>query len=169
MRRVLVIGCGGAGKSTLARQLGPILGLEVIHLDTHFWKPGWVETPDAEWDEIVRDLTRREAWIMDGNYSRTLPLRLAAADTVLFLDFARWRCMARVVRRVMRHRGRTRADLGERCPEHWDLAFLRWVWGFKKRSRPRLIEMLARCRDSHRIEVLRSPGAVKRFVQSLSA
>ncbi|MBW4425057.1 MAG: hypothetical protein KME50_11545 [Nostoc desertorum CM1-VF14] len=71
MKKILIIGSGGAGKSTLARELGTILGLEVIHLDTWYWNPGWVETPKAKWQSIIQSLTLRECWIMDGNYSNT--------------------------------------------------------------------------------------------------
>ncbi len=83
MRRVLVIGSGGAGKSTFARRLGDILQIDVIHLDTFYWRPGWVETPKPEWREIVLGLVQRESWIMDGNFSGTLEQRLEACDTVI--------------------------------------------------------------------------------------
>jgi adenylate kinase family enzyme len=68
MRRVLVIGSGGAGKSTFSVALGKRLELPVIHLDAHFWRPGWVETPKPEWRERVAQLAARDAWVMDGNY-----------------------------------------------------------------------------------------------------
>jgi adenylate kinase family enzyme len=87
---VLVIGPGGAGKSTVAKRLGRILSLEVIHLDKFYWKPGWIEAPKEEWDVPIERLLAGESWIMDGNYSRTLERRLKSADTVVFLDFARY-------------------------------------------------------------------------------
>ncbi|MHC0064340.1 hypothetical protein ACWATR_15805 [Nostoc sp. UIC 10890] len=87
MKKILIIGSGGAGKSTLARELGTILGLEVIHLDVWYWNPGWVETPKTKWQSIIQDLTLRESWIMDGNYSGTLDIRLSVADTVFFVKF----------------------------------------------------------------------------------
>lgn len=93
MERVAIIGPGGAGKSTLARQLGAITGVPVIHLDREHWKPGWVETPAAEWEERVRELAAAERWIIDGNYGGTLDVRLDRADTVVFLDFGRFRCL----------------------------------------------------------------------------
>ena len=87
MRRVLVIGSGGAGKSRFAVALGRRLGLPVIHLDAHFWHAGWVETPAAEWRERRwRSWSAGEAWVMDGNYGGTMAQRLATCDTVIFLD-----------------------------------------------------------------------------------
>ena len=76
-RRVVVTGMAGAGKSTFARQLSAKTGLLVIHLDVHFWKPGWVEPSDKEWRDVQSALLAGEAWIADGNYHETLDLRLA--------------------------------------------------------------------------------------------
>lgn len=85
MRKVLVIGSGGAGKTTFAKRLSKILNIEVIHLDALYWNPGWVETPELEWRKIVEGLIVRDSWIMDGNYSGTLDLRIKACDTVIIL------------------------------------------------------------------------------------
>src|SRR5688572_30960534 len=78
MKRILVIGSGGAGKSTFARRLGKILSIEVIHLDSIYWRPGWIETPKQEWKKRVEHLIAGDSWIMDGNYSGTLQLRFEA-------------------------------------------------------------------------------------------
>ena len=75
MRKILVIGSGGAGKSTFAKRLGTHLKIKVIHLDALYWKPGWVETPKAEWLKRVEELLKEGSWIMDGNYSGTLDAR----------------------------------------------------------------------------------------------
>lgn len=85
MKRVLIIGSSGSGKSTLARQLGAKLELPVVHLDRHYWHPGWVYI-HYEWQRTVAKLVQREEWIIDGNYRSTLEMRLEAADSVVFLD-----------------------------------------------------------------------------------
>jgi adenylate kinase family enzyme len=79
MKKVLVIGSGGAGKSVFARQLGQVLNIDVVHLDALYWHPGWAETPRAEWRKVIEGLVRRDAWIIDGNYSNTLDFRLEAS------------------------------------------------------------------------------------------
>ena len=95
-RRVVVTGMAGAGKSTFARQLAAKTGLPVIHLDVHFWKPGWVEPSYQEWRAVQSTLLAGEEWIADGNYHETLDLRLERADTVVYLDTQWWVCAARV-------------------------------------------------------------------------
>ncbi len=166
-RRVLVIGCGGAGKSTLSRALGERLGLKVIHLDVHFWKPGWIQTPDDEWTAIMDELVAGDAWIIDGSFQNTLAQRIARADTVLFLDTPRWRCIVRAIRRVIRYRGRNRPDLAEGCVERWDWGFLFWIWTYKKRTRPGVLATLAQHESTHRIAVLNNNRQVKRFLASI--
>ena len=66
MRRIAIVGSTGAGKSTLARQLGEVTGLAVVHLDALYWRPGWVPTPDEEWDAVVKEVASKESWIIDG-------------------------------------------------------------------------------------------------------
>jgi adenylate kinase family enzyme len=103
-RRVVVTGIAGAGKSTFSRALSAKTGLPVVHLDYFFWQPGWVAPPEHEWRERQRDLTIGDAWILDGNYSETLDLRLERADTAVFLDTSRWVCAWRALVRGVRNR-----------------------------------------------------------------
>jgi adenylate kinase family enzyme len=164
MKKVLVIGPGGAGKSTLARELGTLLNINVIHLDGLYWHPGWIETPRAEWRKLIEELLRRDAWIIDGNYSNTFDLRLEACDTVIFLDIARPICLWRVLKRAILYRGRTRPDMAEGCHERLDLGFIRWVWRYKSRTRPRMIEMLGQLSQGKRVIWLQSQAEIKRFL-----
>ncbi len=86
LKRILVIGSGGSGKTTFARRLAERTKLPLIHLDALYWRPGWDPTPDEEWRAKVAELVNTPAWIMDGNYGGTLNIRLAACDAVVFLD-----------------------------------------------------------------------------------
>ena len=104
MNRVVVIGSGGAGKSTFATRLGERTGLPVVHLDRHYWGAGWVPMDDEPWAATVRALAAADRWIIDGNYSGTMAIRFERADTVVFLDLPRVPCVLSVVWRSMRHR-----------------------------------------------------------------
>ncbi len=163
MKRVLVIGSGGAGKSTFARRLGARLGLEVIHLDKVYWRAGWVETPKDEWKLTVAALCAREAWVMDGNYSGTLDIRLAACDTVIFLDLPRAVCLWRVLRRAAMYRNSSRPDMAVGCREKIDLKFLHWVWSYPTRRRPSVLARLDKIAADRRVIRLRSDAEVERF------
>ena len=100
MKRILIIGSGGAGKTTLARQLGKLLDLPVVHLDALYWQPGWTETPKQVWNDKIQDLLLQDSWVMDGNYGGTLDQRIVAADTIIFLDISRLTCLFRVIKTI---------------------------------------------------------------------
>ncbi|HKG12138.1 MAG TPA: DNA topology modulation protein [Pyrinomonadaceae bacterium] len=166
MRRVLVIGSGGAGKSTFAERLGGRTGLPVIHLDSLFWRAGWQETPRDEWAARVDELLKGGEWIMDGNYGGTLERRLAACDTVVFLDLPRALCLWRIIRRSMRYRGRTRPDMAEGCHERMTREFVRWVWDYPRTRRPGVLKKLGEMREGQKVFRLRSRREVMRFLEA---
>lgn len=167
MRKVLVIGSGGSGKSTFAARLGKRTRLPVIHLDTLFWHAGWQETPREEWAALVEELLKGDEWIMDGNYGGTMERRLAACDTVVFLDLPRTLCLWRVVARSMRYRGRTRPDMPEGCNERLTWEFVRWVWDYPRARRPGVLKKLSELKGGQKVFHLRSTREVLRFLEAL--
>ncbi len=166
MERILIIGCGGAGKSTLARQLGEKLNLPVVHLDKLHWKPGWVEESQEEFDRKLALELEKPRWIIDGNFNRTMPQRLRKCDTIIYLDFSRWTCLMGVIKRVITTYGTVRPDMGEGCPEQFDLEFLRWVWNYNKNNRERNYQLLNEATHVQKI-VLKNRRMVKQFLNNL--
>jgi adenylate kinase family enzyme len=162
MRKIVVIGSGGSGKSTFARRLGASLELEVIHLDSIYWSAGWVEMPKPEWRKTVEELLKGNAWIMDGNYSGTLETRLEACDTVIFLDLSRVVCIWRLLKRAVLYRNERRPDMAAGCPERLNWEFIKWVWEYRTRSRPKIVKLLEA--TSKQVIWLRSPEEVERFL-----
>ena len=169
MERISIIGSGGAGKSTLAVRLGEILRLPVIHLDRLHWRPGWVEPPKEEWRRKAEEIVTAERWIIDGNFGGTMDIRLAASDTIVFLDFPRAICTWRVIKRRIKYRKGTRPDMGEGCPEKLDLEFVGWVWNFASHTKPAIEERLGRLPADKRLIRLTSPRAVKKFLLDAEA
>ncbi|HET6499949.1 MAG TPA: DNA topology modulation protein FlaR [Amycolatopsis sp.] len=136
----------------------------VFHLDRHYWRPGWVPAPDDEFRATQCALVAGERWIIDGNYSSSLDLRLPAADTIVFFDFPRRRCLLRVAVRTARGWGRDGQAPG--CFERIDLAFLRWMWHWHRDTRPRVLARLAEHGRGARQVLLSTPREVTGFLDA---
>jgi hypothetical protein len=150
MRRVVILGRGGAGKSVLARHLSELTGIPAIELDGLFWQQGAAPAPAEVWVARNRELVAGERWIIDGDlgpYDAGLSSRLAAADTIIVLDFGFLRCAWRTLRR-----GREQA-------EYWG-----WVWSYRRHSLPRLRIAIAAHLPRAQVHVLRDPAMVRRFL-----
>jgi len=167
LNRLLIIGSPGAGKSTISKQLSHMLQLPVIHLDRYYWKPNWVACSKDEWSEQLRQFTAEDEWIIDGDYTSTLDMRLERADGVIFMDMPRLLCLYRVIKRRIRYHGRTREDLNEECPEALDFAFLRLVWSYGSRKRAVIMKKLSSVQDSKQIFVVRSRREAKVLIKQL--
>lgn len=169
MKRIMVVGNAGAGKSTFARRLGGKLALPVIHLDSHFWRPGW-QIPDTQaWRQQLAALAALPEWVMDGNYINTFDIRIPRADGLVWLDYPRGTCMRRVLMRTIMGYGRTRSDLAEGCPDRFDIAFLRYVWNFPVKQRPRIVADIAQFGGHLRAIRLGSDRDVDNFVTTVGA
>lgn len=169
MQRVLIIGSGGSGKSTLARKLGKVTGLPVIHLDVEYWRPTWTETPDDEWQLRISELVKGERWIMDGNFGGTMDIRFAAADTIVFLDLPTHVCIWRIIDRAIgtRDGGRSRPDMAPGCEEKLDPPFIEWVYHYRERTRPLVLERLDAVRESKTVVHLTSSRAAEAWLRGL--
>lgn len=165
MKKVVVIGSGGSGKSTFSRQLGEVTGLPVVHLDKLYWHAGWVKTSADEWESIVRRELEKPEWIMDGNFGGTREMRMRAADTIILLDLPRWLCMWRILKRSLKYYGRTRPDMTDGCNERLDLEFILWVWNYRSASRKRAMFELEKIGEK-KIFILKSRKAVAQFLET---
>jgi adenylate kinase family enzyme len=169
-RRVVVTGLAGAGKSTFSRALATKTGLPVIHLDVHFWKPGWVAPSDDEWREKQRALLAGDEWIADGNYHETLELRLARADSVVFLDTPWWVCASRAfVRGIRRPAGTVMPDGCDDSPwrrlrDEWRLVWL--IWRARNTDRAVELEIVSAHADRLVVHVLRTKRSVRDLLRS---
>ena len=169
MRRVAVTGPAGAGKSHLAAQLGSVLSLPVIHLDTLYWKPGWVRTPEAEWVEAQRLALAGESWIVDAQYDDMLPGWFEAADTIVFIDASLLQCLWRVSRRRLDARPAKGVPAGSE-PSSAPRAlskFLRNHWQYRRTVRPELVADLERRRQGQRVVVVRRGADLRNFLAGI--
>lgn len=162
MQKVLVIGCPGSGKSTFARRLQALTGLPLIYLDRLYWNADktWVsqETLDAR----IETALAGDRWIIDGNYTRTLELRLQACDTVFFLDYPLELCLQSVAQRI----GTVRPDMPW-VEEKLDPEFADFIRAFPQTTRPNILTLLERYRD-RAIYIFHSRAEADAFLDRLS-
>lgn len=173
-QRILVLGNGGSGKSTLTRKLAHERGLPAIHLDQHFWRPGWISPTAEDFRQTVKRLAENDRWVMDGNYSQTLDLRIPRADLIILCNVNRVVCLKRAVLRMLKARTGTkldsvsphlsrflnfaRPDMAPSCQEKFDWEFYNWIWNYPARALPKIAAALELYRAWDRTVVVDATG-----------
>lgn len=147
MKKIIIMGGNGSGKTTFARELSAKLGLPLVHLDKLYWQDNWQARPKNEFDTLLLNELKKEEWILDGNMNRTIPMRLNYCDTVFYFDFSTVRCLLGVTSRVIKNYGKTRPDMGGNCPERFDFDFYRNILLFNHKHRKNYYKMLNNCTD----------------------
>ena len=161
MKRIMIIGCPGSGKSTFARSLTAKTGLPLYYLDMMYWNPDRTIKPKEEFRAALRETVALTEWIIDGNYNSTLELRLEACDTVIFLDYPLEVCLSGVEER----RGKPRPDMPWVETEP-DLEFIEFITKFNEESRPRIVGLLEQYKNKNVI-VFTSRGEADEYLRRL--
>ena len=167
MDRIAIIGCGGSGKSRLARSLGTTLGITPVHLDGLYYDRDWKPLNKEQFAALQRDLVAEPRWIIDGNYASTLPIRLAAADMVIFLDLPARACLRGIIQRRLRHGGGQHDAVGVYDRITWN--FIRYIAGYRKQMAPRVRQLIAGHAGDAQVVVLRSRHAAQRYLADVAA
>ena len=144
MKRIMIIGCPGSGKSTFARALAAKKGLPLYYLDMMYWNPDRTTKPKEEFRAALRETVSLPEWIIDGNYGSTLEIRMEVCDTVIFLDYPVEVCIAGVEER----RGKPRPDMPWVEVEP-DLEFIEFIKKYNEESRPKVIELLEKYKEKN--------------------
>ena len=160
MKKVIVIGCPGGGKSTFARALSEKTGLPIYHLDMIYWNPDKTTVPRDVFDARLGEILRRGEWIIDGNYARTMERRLAAADTVFFLDMPLETCLEGIRSR----RGKPRSDMPW-ADNETDEEFISFVRDFEASSKPKILELFEKYPDKNVI-VFRDHNEIDEYLRA---
>lgn len=164
MRAIMICGCGGSGKSALARTLGQRLSLPVTHLDMEFYDQDWNPLDQETFAQRQRNLVAQPEWILDGNYAGTMPIRLAAADAVVFLDLPARTCLWGILQRRRQHRGNDVLSRHLRGRLSW--GFVKYILGYRRTMRPKVEALIAE-HATGRVTTLRSRRQVRQFLRSL--
>lgn len=165
--KVLIVGCGGAGKSTLAVDMGKRFGLPIVHLDKLWWLPNWQNRSEREFDAMLAAELEKNAWIIEGNYFRTFKTRLKYADFCIFLDYDTELCVRSAYERAEKYKGMTRPDMTDGCPEQIDDEFNNWISTFKENVRPSMLSELKK--SSAPYIVFRTREATAKWLDNFSS
>ena len=169
MKRILIIGNAGSGKTTFALELAEKTGLPLVHLDKLYWKGCWEHTAREEFDVVLQKELEKSEWIIDGNFNRTISHRLNYCDTVFYFDLPITTCLAGITKRTIMSYGRTRSDMGGDCPEYFDrqkLSLYRNVILFNKQHREEYKQLLDST-DGVEVIVFKSRRQVRKYLKSL--
>ena len=164
MRRILIIGNAGSGKSTFAKALAKKTGLPLVHLDQLYWNGHWEHVSREEFDILLQAELEKPQWIIDGNFDRTLPHRLQYCDHVFFFDIPTWLCLWGITKRLLTNYGKTRSDMGGCCPERFDknkISLYKNVFSFNRQHRKDYYKLL----ENSNVTVFRSRKQIRDFLK----
>ncbi len=167
MKRIVFLGCAGSGKSTFSKRLGEKLNIPVTHLDTLYWKPGWVEEEKEIFIKKQLEIIEQDTWIMDGNYRDSLELRLERCDTIIYLDVPRIVSIFGIYQRYFTYKNKSRDSITAGCEEKIDSSFFNWVWHFNKRSRPMLMDKINKTNGKN-ILIFKTRKALRKYIDSIN-
>lgn len=165
MDRIVIIGCGGSGKTTLGRQLAALIDAPMTHLDGVYYDAAWNALPQEEFVAIQQKLVAEPRWVIDGNFASTLPIRLTHADTVIFLDISPTMCLWGILQRRLRYRGGQLVEQGVFDRIHW--GFIRYILGYRRQMRPKVRALIAEHVTHAHVVTLTSRRAARRFLTTL--
>lgn len=165
MKKIVIVGSPGSGKSTLALKLKDTLNLPIYHLDALFHKPNWEPTPKEEWDQFLKELVKKDQWIIDGNYQRSLEQRLKEADTIIFLDYPKYLNLWRALKRRWVYRNRDRSDRAPGCDEKLSFSFIKFILTYPRKDTLSKIDLH---KSNKKIFIHSSPKQTKQFIDSLT-
>ena len=169
-KRIMIMGSSGSGKSTIATKLGELLNLPVVHLDKLRFLPGWEAISATDLEQKVKAAADQGEWIIDGNHLETRDYRLERADTVVFLDFSRYICLLRTIKRRVKWHGKSRPSVAEGCPEKLDGELVKLIiWSYPKSWRKDTIKWLAKVEPPKQVYHLKGNKAVKHFLREVHA
>ncbi len=169
MKRVLLIGNSGSGKSTFAKALAKKTDLPLIHIDKIYLQDNWTNMDKDEFDKILQAELEKPEWIIDGNYNRTIPYRLKYCDTVFYLDFPVLTCFISATKRTIQNYGKTRDDVHSNCPEKFDkdkMLLYKNILGYNIKHRKKYYEMLNNAENVN-VVIFKNRKEVNEYIREL--
>lgn len=164
--KIMVIGYSGAGKSTLSKILASHYNVPILYLDKVQFKAGWVERDDQEAIEIIEDfLNNNNEWVIDGNYHRRLyEKRAVLADQIIYLNYNRFLCLSRAIKRKNEYKNKVRESMTEGCEEKIDLSFIWWILFDGRRSKYKIKRQQIKQLYSNKFIEFKNPEQLDKYL-----
>ncbi|GIO23240.1 AAA family ATPase [Oceanobacillus sp. J11TS1] len=160
--RIIIIGSPGAGKSTLSTQIAQIGNIPLLHLDSIQWIDNETNASQATFDAKLKEEIKKDQWVIDGNYARTLELRMKRAEMVIWLDLPRSVCLYRILKRYVKNKGKKNPHGN---PDRLDFSFLRFVWNFKKENDSKIKSLKIKYQEQLHFMPIHSGRQLKEFMK----
>ncbi len=161
MKKAVILGCCGSGKSRFARRLRDATGLPLICLDNVWWKPDRTHISREEFDAALAAILSADAWIIDGDYCRSYEPRISACDTVFFLDYSEDVCLSGIRERI----GKARPDMPW-VENEVDPALVKEVQRYRREKRPVVLELISRYREKE-IHIFSARNEAETWIKQL--
>ncbi|WP_078433378.1 topology modulation protein [Metabacillus halosaccharovorans] len=169
MKKIMVIGVSaGAGKSTFARKLSDFLQINVHHLDTMYWEPGWVEASFEDFKSRQLEVINQQEWIIEGNYRNTFEMRVEKADTIIYIEKPLTVCLYRVMKRWLTNIGKDRPDRAIGCNEKIDMAFIKFICSTYFQRKKKMRQQLEKLKSSKQVFIFTTNTEIDTFLRRLA-
>ena len=163
MKKIIVIGCPGSGKSTFSRSLQKVIKIPLFHLDLLYWNADRTIVEESIFHQRINEIIQKDEWIIDGNYGSTMELRLQECDTVFFLDYPLEVCLNGIKER----KGKIRLDMPwQEKEDEEDIEFNTFVKNFNMQNRPKIIELLKKY-SYKEIHIFKNRNEADEFIYQL--
>jgi adenylate kinase family enzyme len=166
MKRISVIGCGGSGKTTLAKILHDKTDLPLYHLDCIAYADNWQEVSPEIFKDSHKNWIDKDNWIIEGTMITSLEQRLSRSDQCIFLDMPRWLCIIRIFKRLIFEYGKNRQDMANGCVESFDWPFLQYVWQFNHQTRPKILKILDKNAQNCDIITIKTKADLNKWIKN---
>lgn len=164
MKKIMVIGSPGAGKSTFAFKLSEKTHIELFHIDKLFWKPNWIHISTDELQEKLKEIMALDSWIIDGNYSGTMEMRLREADTVIWLNYSIITCLYGIIKRKFMYKSKARPDITDGCKENLNWEFFKFVITFHLCQKKKTHKILDGYSQQNRVIIFKKRKDANKFL-----
>lgn len=151
-KKIMIFGRPGSGKSTFALKLHKATNIPIHHLDKHFYEANWAEREYQEFLDIQQAIVNEDNWIIDGNSTKSLEMRYAKADLVLYFNYPKWLCLYRIFKRLF-VKDKELDDRADSCKETVRWSLIKYMWGFENRVKNLIDNLSAKYPEVKFIEV----------------